>query len=760
MEGFKLSYIGGIGRVTGSCTLVKHRETQFLVDCGMVQGEAHADFENKQPFQFRPNEIKFIILTHAHLDHCGLIPRLANEGFNGKIYCSDATRKLTIEILKDSAKISGLYSIKNINNLNFECIDQRDGFKWGKLVPIDNDLMIALYRSAHILGSTSVVIADTNKVDSIWFSGDVGRNCRKEMLQPLLKYRQNPDFRNKLVVCESTYGANTSTDKCKGFEERQDYFKNIFEQTLVKNKGSVVIPAFSLQRTQDILTDLFLLFQNHPSLCNGVSVVCDSPLAKRISTIYAHELLQKNKIDGEDNYKYLNPALITQLPPDRPDCLTDLAEVFRSKSTKIGKHTIQWQKPNYMSKQPTVYISSAGMCSEGPVVKHLNRFLPDNKNTIILTGYQGRGTVGSALVGIMNRESLEDKPLNKNIKLLPSQVHANILMMKDYSGHADKDGLLDYLFNTEREYCPPEIHLNHGDNNAREELRKSIMSRYEELESEKPGVYKRPIIAIPALNSTYTMTDGIVELAEQSSTVEHELDRLEEILRYISSIDNRLASLEIKMSNIPGSKDGALDFASESLTANQSDLTTDTESNSLATQKTIAAQHSNCEIADSARNTSPLACHSEHSSENPNSAESNKPIKFRTTIKHADVFLTDSKKLNDICRDHPAIVRAQMSEQDAIGLSVNYGNYVILVSDKFQYLVPGNSSEWRSGWVETDTVKEMIQLIDSIDGACTPCLDFGNPFDRNSRAKSTRKPKYTDAELGVNRNSDGSIKFQ
>ena len=110
MNGFKIKYLGGIGRVTGSCTLVEHSQTKFLVDCGMVQGEAHADFENTQPFQFKPSEIKFIILTHAHLDHCGLIPRLADEGFTGKIYCTDATRKLTIEILRDSAKISRLYN--------------------------------------------------------------------------------------------------------------------------------------------------------------------------------------------------------------------------------------------------------------------------------------------------------------------------------------------------------------------------------------------------------------------------------------------------------------------------------------------------------------------------------------------------------------------------------------------------------------------------------------------------------------------------
>ena len=760
MDGFKITYLGGIGRVTGSCTLVEHSQTKFLVDCGMVQGEAHADFENTQPFQFKPSEIKFIILTHAHLDHCGLIPRLADEGFTGKIYCTDATRKLTIEILRDSAKISRLYNNATIGQLNFECIDQKSDFKWGRLVPIDNDLMIAMYRSAHILGSSSVVVADTNKVDSIWFSGDVGRNNRKEMLQPLLKYRQNPDYRNKLVICESTYGAKPTTDQCKGFEERQDYFKTIFEETLKKKKGSVVIPAFSLQRTQDILTDLYLLFKNNPSLCGGVSVVCDSPLAKRISQIYAEELFENNKSGNDENYKYLNPDLITQMPKGNPDFFADLISIFRSKNTKIGKHTFRWEGPTYTSHKPTVYISSAGMCSEGPVVKHLKRFLPDSKNTIILTGYQGRGTLGSKLVKIMNGESLEDLPLHKKVKLVPGEVHASILMMKDYSGHADRDGLLDYLFNTDKGYSPPEIHLNHGDNAARQELKNAIIFRYEELELQQPGVYKCPKVEIPAINSTYTMSNGIVELEEKPLKVERENNQLDEILKFVISINSRLTRLEAEMTNSPDIELDNPAHLSEPSSRSKIVFARDTKSDTLISETNTARLNSIRSMKGNLENTLSSADQMEQNTQKQECEKSGKKLKFTSYTNHTDNFSTDSIKLNEICKSHPAVSRAQMSEQDAIGLDVTYGNYVIYVLDRFQYLVPGSTCNWRSGWVETNTAEEMIVLIKSIDVACTPCLHFGDPFDPNRSAKSTRKPRYSDEELKISRDSDGSIKLQ
>lgn len=510
MDSFRIQYIGGIGRVTGSCTLVEHEGSTFLVDCGLVQGEPHMDFENEKDLPVKPRKIKFIILTHAHLDHCGLIPRLVEKGFKGIIYCTTATKKLAIEILKDSAKITSLYSLATVHKLKFECIDTRKNFSWGKLMPIDNNLMLAIYRSAHILGSTSVAVATVKSKNSIWFSGDVGRNCRADCSQPLLKYRQGPDYRNNLVICESTYGANPTVSHSTSFEDRQTFYSELFEQSLAMKRGDIIIPAFSLHRTQDILTDLFLLFKNQPELCGGVSVICDSPLAQRISAIYADELFQGTSKNGKISYQYLNPELQTRLTNASSDGVEQLKELFHSSKTSIGSHTIRFCS-QHTPVGPTVFISSAGMCSAGPVVKHLKRILPKKEHTVLLTGYQGKGTVGSKLAALMRDETVDNEPLFPDCDLLPSSVLANIQAIGFYSGHADREGILNYLFNTEKSFCPSEIHLNHGDDVARESLIEAINQRFEKLDAEYPDTYNRPKVIAPSVNSTYVIRDGKIQ---------------------------------------------------------------------------------------------------------------------------------------------------------------------------------------------------------------------------------------------------------
>lgn len=715
MESFKITYIGGIGRVTGSCTLVQHNQNKFLIDCGMIQGEAHADHENEQPFPFNPQDIKYVILTHAHLDHCGLLPRLVAEGFNGKIYCSNATKLLAIEILEDSARISKLYHRNDIEKLKFESLDQRDGFKWGKLVPIDNNLMLALYHSAHILGAVSACIADKVSTDSIWFSGDVGRNCREEMLQPLLKYRQSPDYRNKLVVCESTYGAKPSSEKLRGFNERQENFKHILEETLIQKRGNVVIPAFSMQRTQDVLTDLYLLLQKNPSMCNGISVVCDSQLARKISKIYASELFSCQMKDGEKNYKYLNPALLDQMSSDPENGVRQLRDIFSSNRTSIGQHYFYWKKSCAAFEKPAVYITSSGMCSAGPVLKHLSRRLRDERNTIILTGYQGQGTVGSKLISIRDGLQLEDKPLHSEIEIRPGEVKARIMKVDDYSGHADSNGLLDYLFNKEKGYTSPEIHLNHGDDQARRQLKDSIKKHSDELEVKFPGKFIQPTVCIPERNSTYTLTNGKVERVEQEA---QGADVLSEVLNQLRSIDKRLAIIEASITNQVIPEAGLTPQKKRNKTENsrQPDFKVNRD-----VQKSI---------------------------KNPGNTV------FRTTIDYSANFSTDSDLLNEICQRHPAITQARMSEQDAIGMNVVYGSYVIYIRDEFTHSGSGQYSGNQSGWTEKETVGEMIHLISTIDVARTPVTQFTFGC---GRGKSYSKPRYTDQYLNIQRNPDGSI---
>ncbi len=256
----KIKFVGGVERVTGSCTWCKTENIEFLVDCGMIQGEIHDNFENKKEFPFNTKNLKFVILTHAHLDHCGLIPRLYKEGFTGKVICTKVTAKLTKEILYDSVKICSFYEKEDIDKMQYSYFEDRKKFKWGILSPIDNDLFATVYRSSHILGSVSVGILSgkDGSGKGIYFSGDIGNNSEANIYQFLLKHRHTPGKYFKYVVCESTYGGKIRDDSEKSFENRINKLEEVILKTTEKG-GTLLIPAFSLHRTQEILFDLYYL---------------------------------------------------------------------------------------------------------------------------------------------------------------------------------------------------------------------------------------------------------------------------------------------------------------------------------------------------------------------------------------------------------------------------------------------------------------------------------------------------------------------
>ena len=267
----KLKFVGATERVTGSCTWLKYRDTEFLVDCGMIQGEAHDVYENNKPFPFEPKEIKFVLLTHAHLDHCGLIPRLYKEGFIGKVYCTKATARLSREIMLDASKIGKgkLYSEEDVDQVKFFYFDERPKFTWGHGCPVDNDLFVFPYRSSHILGACSIQILwvphglknnpKTNK--GILFTGDVGNNTKKNCYQPLLKHQHSPYPRLNYIVCESTYGNRPRDPEERSLEHRINKLEEVMIKTIYEKQGNLIIATFSLHRTQEILFDLYYLLK-------------------------------------------------------------------------------------------------------------------------------------------------------------------------------------------------------------------------------------------------------------------------------------------------------------------------------------------------------------------------------------------------------------------------------------------------------------------------------------------------------------------
>lgn len=660
----RMMFCGAIGRVTGSCTWLQHdngrEKVNFLVDCGAFQGDPNEVVLNNNAFQFEPKKLHFVLLTHAHLDHCGLIPRLYREGFIGPIYCTAATARLAREICLDSASImkkngQSIYDLFNVEMMNFKPIDGDPRFKWGYQLKLDNGLRVAINRSSHILGSVSFHISwlFNDNWKSITFSGDVGNNTADDLNQPLLKHRHSPNHKSNFIVMESTYGGRKRKDD-NSFETRIDRLETVIRKTLLDQKGHLIIPTFSMQRTQEILFDLYyamaVRFQAY-SLSNQLGaaiskrsegedinspkcirrkikleeykqIISDSNLSpllkervKRIYTpvaaveksntsliseldglpfeLYKHDVntrwyyqlpkedsnfdmffnfcvtrnilqflrlrnsfvkMVDNGITGLAFFKALaNNRLddpIRDVPPITCYCDSPLGskiskifamELTKSSPTKdglkniyrnhnieewlnsvgksvdeildyllgederhFGLHSIKYcpSKKFSMPSEPSIIITSSGMCDAGPILSKLKEYVSDSKNTILLNGYQCAGTNGhrlSILAGMSDEEKakqflkVSDEATTKYIPL--SDVKAKVEFFSGYSGHADQDSMLKYLFVEEdknhRRYSIPTIFLNHGDDQARDLFKAEIESRSKMLIEKYPDLPPR-----------------------------------------------------------------------------------------------------------------------------------------------------------------------------------------------------------------------------------------------------------------------------
>jgi len=257
------------GHVTGSCTHFnfERKNTQFLVDCGLVQGEGYDVADNSKPFPFFPSEINFVLLTHAHQDHCGLIPRLYREGFTGRVICTKATARLATISLMDSVNhANGLYTEQDVKRIQFDYIDEREGFGFSRMLPIDTDLFASFSRASHILGATSITLGwinDEGEMHYMVMSGDLGCNTKENPYQPLLAGRQGVFSYPEAIVVESTYGGRVREKQFTDFDGRIAALKQIIQKEVFDKKSLLVVPAFSLQRTQEFLFDLHYVFTNH-----------------------------------------------------------------------------------------------------------------------------------------------------------------------------------------------------------------------------------------------------------------------------------------------------------------------------------------------------------------------------------------------------------------------------------------------------------------------------------------------------------------
>lgn len=402
-EDLKFTAYGGAGKVTGANFMLESNSTTILIDCGLVQGRGEEEKINYLPFKYDAARVDFLLITHAHIDHIGRIGKLIKEGFRGKIYSIDATKDLSQYMFEDAlglmshSKNGPLYSEHDIEIAKslWTTVQYHEEFKIGDFKVIAKD-------AGHILGSAIYEIEHESSGKKIAFTGDLGNSPT-----PLLRdteYVSNVDY----MIIESVYGDRNHENR----QERADKLKEVVKKVIAR-KGVLIIPVFSLEKTQVLLHELndFIETKEIPS----VPIFLDSPLGIKLTKVYK-------------NYtKYFNKHIQQDLKHDN--------DVFDFPKLKMTLHPEE-SKMIGKTEAPMIIISSSGMSDGGRINEHERRFLPNKQNAILFIGYQVSGSTGRKI-----KEGA--KKININGKEM--QINAEIITIDGYSSHKDSDGLFDFI---------------------------------------------------------------------------------------------------------------------------------------------------------------------------------------------------------------------------------------------------------------------------------------------------------------------------
>lgn len=431
----KLTSLGGAGTVTGSKHLLTHGSNRILIDCGLFQGLKNLRELNWAPLPVKPSSIDAVVLTHAHLDHSGYLPKLVGDGFRGRIHATAATRDVSELILKDSAYLQEkdaeyanrkgfskhkpalpLYGVRDAER----ALEFFSSVPFSKSVQISVGATLTFRNAGHILGAAIADIEWGGK--RIVFSGDLGRYD-----DPVLRDPQAVSEADYIII-ESTYGNRTH-----GAGDPTELLGSVIERT-VQRGGTVVIPAFAVGRAQSLLYHLWKL--RTAGRLSQVPIYLDSPMA-----INATDLLHAH---GADH----------RLPPEVCNAICEIATYTRD---------VEGSKAITASPYPKVVISASGMATGGRVLHHLKAFAPDQKNTILFSGFQAAGTRG--------RDMLQGaRQIKIHGQWIP--VRAEVDDLSHLSAHADADELMRWL--TGFRHAPSRVFIVHGEAEAAEALRVRI----------------------------------------------------------------------------------------------------------------------------------------------------------------------------------------------------------------------------------------------------------------------------------------------
>lgn len=444
----EISFLGAAKTVTGSCYHISTDSFNFLVDCGMFQGSSADEALNHEPFPFNPGELDFVILTHAHIDHSGRLPKLYLDGFKGQIYATKATAELSSIMLPDSGHIqefenewinrkrerAGLPPVKPLYTTQdaLDCIKLFTNVHYFEEVRINENIRARFNDAGHILGSSIVElwIRENGEEVKLVFSGDLGNNNMPILRDPSII--ESADY----LFIESTYGNRVHMN----VENKIDRFVEIITSTIAKG-GNIVIPSFAVGRTQEILYELFKQREKYGEKLNQllqIPVYVDSPLAVSATKVF------RNNLDcfDEEARAYIENG---DNPLDFPGLMfTQSAEESKALNER---------------KDSLIILSASGMCDAGRIKHHLKHNLWRKESSIVFVGYQAAGTLGRRLVDGASKVRIFGDEIT---------VNARIEMIEGFSGHADRDGLIAWIKKFKRK--PRNVFIVHGEEEAMNEF--------------------------------------------------------------------------------------------------------------------------------------------------------------------------------------------------------------------------------------------------------------------------------------------------
>ena len=408
-----LTFCGGVDEVTGSNFLLEdanggssENSCKILIDCGLAQGDKFASLKNERPFPYDPSRIHFLLVTHAHIDHIGRIPKLVRDGFRGQIISTPETEKLAKLMLADALRVMQSEALKENREPLYDEDDISRSFAlWRTEIyhtpfSLCADYKAVFLNAGHVLGSAMIEIYRDG--EKIVFSGDLGNSPT-----PFLSDTEDVSG-IKYLVMESVYGDRTHEDR----QFRRKRLQDVIEKTRRK-KGTLLIPAFSLEKTQVILFELNSLIEKKE--IENIPVFLDSPLAEAVTSVYR--------------------SMHSTFNPEAKKAIASGDDIFSFPKLKITKSGFESMKIAN-APDPKIIIAGSGMSTGGRIIRHEKEFLPHIRNTILFVGYQSPGSLGREIQDGAKAVDIESERVN---------IRAEVETISGYSSHKDGDHLLEFV---------------------------------------------------------------------------------------------------------------------------------------------------------------------------------------------------------------------------------------------------------------------------------------------------------------------------